>query len=336
MRVFVTGGTGLLGSHLVEELLSHGHDVVALVRKGSDHERLQRRGCAVIQGDVRDGSDALGAAMDGCSHLVHGAALVYASGEWPKVRAVNVDGTRRVLRGAAEAGVRHAVHLSSVAVYGSTSGPVDERTPTDTDLSPGDLYARSKREAEAVARGIEEHHGLPVTVLRPSAVYGERDRLMAPAVASILGSPIVPLLGHGDNTLPVVYAGNVAVAVRRALEAGRGGTTYDVAMDLPLTQRGLFEGLAAGLGVARKYVRVPAGLVQATAGLLVRLGVKTPGAAHLPIDRVARLALGDNPFSSSLVRSELGWDPPYGHTEALMRTGRWLRERGARSPREAR
>jgi nucleoside-diphosphate-sugar epimerase len=158
-------------------------------------------------------------------------------------------------------------------------------------------------------------------------VYGERDRLMAPAVASILRAPIVPLLGQGDNTLPVVYAGNVAVSMRRALEEGRRGTTYDVAMDRPLTQRALFEGLAAGLGVTRRYVRVPAGLVEGAAALLVRLGVKTPGAAHLPIDRVARLALGENPFSSRLVRSELGWDPPYGHEEALTRTGRWLREK---------
>jgi nucleoside-diphosphate-sugar epimerase len=208
----------------------------------------------VAEGDVRDGADVLAAAMTGCTHLVHTAGLVYASGEWPKVRAVNVDGTRHVLGGAADAGLRHAVHVSSVAVYGTPRGPIDERTPTDTDLPPGDLYARSKREAEDVARAVEEDRGLGVTILRPSAVYGERDRLMAPAVASILRAPIVPLLGQGDNTLPVVYAGNVAVSMRRALEEGRRGTTYDVAMDRPLTQRALFEGLAAvreGPGRAR-------------------------------------------------------------------------------------
>jgi len=324
MRVFLTGATGLLGSHLAEELVRLGHDVVALVRRGSDARFLETRGCDLVEGDVRADPEELASHMAGCTHVVHAAALVYASGEWPKVRAVNVDGTRNVLRGAADAGVRHAIHVSSVAVYGYTTGPVDERTPVDTDLAPGDLYARSKREAEATARGIEEKWGLPITIVRPSAVYGERDRLMAPALAAILRVPIVPLLGGGDNTLPVVYAGNVAVAMRQALEAARGATTYDLAMDHPLTQRQLFEGLARGLGRTRRYVSVPAGLVGAVARLLVRIGVHTPGAPHLPIDRVTRLALTDNPFASGSARSELGWNPPHAHDAALLRTGQWL------------
>jgi len=325
MRVFLTGGTGLLGSHLAHELRSHGHEVVAMHRPAADTLVLQETECELVEGDIRDDAETLCPLMEGCSHVVHGAALVYADGAWPRIRAVNVDGTRNVLTAARLAGVQHAVHISSVAVYGDLPAPVDESTPIDSDLPPGDLYARSKREAEEVARGIEEKRGFPVTILRPAAVYGERDRLMAPALERILKLPLVPLLGPAENTLPVVYAGNVAVATRLALEAGRGGTTYDVAYDQPLTQRQLMEWMAAGLGLVPRFFTLPAHLVRGGAAVLAQLGIGTPGAKHLPINRLTKLALEPNPFSSERIRTELGWSPPYGHEEALARTGKGLR-----------
>lgn len=329
MKVFITGGTGLLGSHLADVLRGKGHEVVALVRAAADAGHLADLGCAVVEGDIRDEPDRLAPLMAGCTHVVHGAAMVYAGGEWPRVRAVNVDGTRNVLRAAQVSGARHAVHISSVAVYGPADGPISESTPIDAPIPRSDLYARSKREAEEVARGIEAKRGLPVTVVRPSAVYGERDRLLLPAVAGILRLPLVPLFGPGDNTLPVVYAGNVADAIHLCLEAERGGETFDVGFDHPLTQRELFALLAVGLGRNARFVPIPAALVRTGADILSRLGVGTPGAPHLPLERVARLALGENPYPSRRIRSELGWEPRHRHDDALPRTGRWFRERAA-------
>lgn len=324
MRVFLTGGTGLLGSHLAGELISHGHHVVALHRSGSDTAYLEGVGAELVEGDVRDERATVVSGMDGCTHLVHGAALVYAGGGWPTIRAINVDGTANIFEAAVEAGLTHAVHVSSVTVYGSVSKPVDESASIDTPIPVGDLYARSKREAEAVVREVEGRSDLAVTVVRPSAVYGERDRLMAPAVADVVRRPVAPLLGPGDNSLPVVYAGNVAVALRLVLEAGLSDETLDIGFDHPLTQRLLFSKLAEGMGEHPRLVSIPASIVRGGAGFLARLGVGTPGAPHLPLDRVARLALGENPFPSRRVREVLGWDPPHRHEDALVRTGRDL------------
>lgn len=326
MRVFLTGGSGLLGSHVAERLREDGHEVVALQRASSDSAHLEGLGCTVVEGDVRDDAAVLAPLMAGCTHVVHSAALVYAGGTWPRVRAVNVDGARHVLEAAARAGMTHAVHCSSVAAYGSAEGPVDENTPLDAPIPAADLYARSKRESEHVARRVETSHGLPVTVLRPAAIYGEHDRLLSVRIAKVLAWPVAFLLGEGQNTLPTVYAGNVADAVVLALEAGRGGTTYDVGSDHPLTQRQLMEGMARGLGRSPTLVPLPAGLVRGGAEVLQRLGVSAPGAAHLPLARVVRLALADNPYGSARIRQELGWTPPWEHGPALERTGRWLRE----------
>ena len=80
MRVFLTGGTGLLGSHLAHELRRHGCEVVALHRRDSGTLFLEENECELVRGDIRDDAAILAPMMDGCSHLVHGAALVYAGG----------------------------------------------------------------------------------------------------------------------------------------------------------------------------------------------------------------------------------------------------------------
>ena len=105
MRVFLTGGTGLLGSHLARDLGSRGHEIVALYRSSSDTSVLSDAGCTLVEGDVRDAPDVLAGLMQGCTHVVHGAALVYASGGWPRIREANVEGTRNVLEAAHRAGV---------------------------------------------------------------------------------------------------------------------------------------------------------------------------------------------------------------------------------------
>ena len=80
-----------------------------------------------------------------------------------------------------------------------------------------------------------------------------------------------------------------------------------------------------------KVMTIPGGLVRRSGEVLARLGVRTPGAKHLPINRLTHLALHENPYPSQRIRTELGWSPPYDHRSALERTGRWLAHRGRRS-----
>ncbi|MAM02181.1 MAG: hypothetical protein CMH51_01305 [Myxococcales bacterium] len=327
MRVFLTGATGLIGSHLAKYLVERGDDVVALVRPTSDTGFLDSLEVDLVHGDVSDRVERLCSAMDGCSHVVHAAALVYSGRGWDAVAAVNVEGTRRVLVAAAASGAQKAVNISSVAVYSGSALEYDQDSTPSREAGISNDYARSKREAEVVARQVERDTGLPVTTLRPSAVYGERDRLLGPAMERLLSSPVVPLFGPGDNTLPVVYAGNVAVAIGIILDSPGGRDSYDLGMDHPLSQKDFMYKLGLGMGRAPRFVRLPAFLVRSGALLLSRMGVSPPGAKHLSLERLARLALEDNPYLSRRAHRDLGWDPPFRHDEALRRTGRWLASR---------
>ena len=223
--------------------------------------------------------------------------------------------------------MRHVVHVSSVAVYGQTSGPMDGAGPLKGTIRLDNFYGRSKRLAEEAATAMHDSGRLQVTIVRPSAVYGERDRLFAPNLARLLQIPVVPLMGRGDNTVPVVYAGNVAAGVGSALDGRGAGSAFNLAVDFPLTQRELLEGLARGLGRSPTFVCFPAALVRAVANVADGASFMVPGLRGLSGARVARLGLGENPCSSQRAREWLGWRPSVPHESALRRTGKWLLRR---------
>ena len=153
------------------------------------------------------------------------------------------------------------------------------------------------------------------------------DRLFAPTLARILSLPVVPVLGHGNNTVPVVYAGNVAAGVASALDGRGSGSAFNLAMDYPLTQRELLEGLARALGRSPTLVGLPAGLVRGAARVADGASFAVPRLRGLSGARVARLGLGENPYSSQRARDRLGWRPAVPHESALQRTGQWLLHR---------
>jgi 2-alkyl-3-oxoalkanoate reductase len=315
-----------VGSHVAELLRARGHGVRALHRSGSRTEHLDRLGCERVGGNLLDGAESLAEAMEGCGALVHAAAAVYGDLPWPRVRAVNVEGTRHVLRGAALAGLRRAVHLSSVAVYGPFEGLVDEGASTESPLRPGDRYARSKREAERIVSEVAAEFDLEVALLRPSAIYGERDRLFIPRLARQLGFPLHFLAGSGETPLPVVYAGNLAEAVLAALRRPIpvGVRVFNVADDHPVSQKRILRALADALGIRFRPIPVPTPVVLAGARLAGVVGIGIPGAEDLPVARAARLATRPNPYVSERVRTQLGWVPPFSLEEALDRTAGWF------------
>ena len=325
--VFLTGGTGMVGSHLALLLREEGHPVRALHRPGARVDLLRRIGCELVEGSLQDGPEAFARAMDGCAAIAHAAATIYTDLPWARVREVNVAGTNSVFEGARLAGIGRGVHLSSVAVYGDPKGPTDEESPIDTPLRPIERYARSKREGERVVRQAAEKGGMSVAILRPSAIYGERDRLFTPKLVRTLRFPVHFLLGSGDTPLPAIYAGNLADAMLAVLRHPLpiGVSTFNLADDHAVSQRDLLGALAEALGRPFRPVPLPGAMVLAGARVGEVLGLRVPDAEELPLMRAAFLAVHPSPFRSMRIREELGWHPPYSLEESIARTVAWAR-----------
>jgi nucleoside-diphosphate-sugar epimerase len=333
MRVFVTGGTGLVGRHVVAALAARGDTVTALARSDAAAATLKAAGAEPLRGDVTDqGAIERGAAA--ADAVVHAAAVVLSRRGWDHYHRTNVTGTELVARAAARHGSR-LVHISSVAVYGRRTtydggaSSVDESFGVNRPIFPGDHYARSKREAEAVVWRVahEEEPRLSAVALRPCVIYGEGDRQFSIRVARSLRRGIAPMIGNGANPLAVVYAGNVAAAVLAALDRPGTEGSFNVANDGTLTQREFLERFAVGLGTRLRIVRIPRALAWTAAGIVDAATRLARPSAPMALLKTAVQFLGHpNPFVSARAEHELGWRPAVPPDEAAQRTGRWFRD----------
>ena len=324
MSVLVTGASGLVGSHVVAALVARGEPVRALVRPAS-RAMVLRLGAEAVPGDVTDPA-IWHAAAHGVRAIVHAAAIVQRRASWEQYVAVNVDATRLAVDAARAAGAL-LVHISSVAVYSgsaaypATPGRRDEDCPFQAIATP-DFYARTKRLAEDLVRAAATRRDLDAVALRPTVIYGERDRLFTPRVIRAARLPFVPQIGSGTNRLSCVYAGNVAAAALAALDApvrGGGFRAYNVTSDGPpaLSQREFFAAFTAALGRRPRSIPIPTAL----AGLVMGL---------FTARRLARAAVafvsGENPYTDDRIRADLAWRPPTPAPEAIRRTVAWFLE----------
>src|SRR5262249_61703358 len=113
----VTGATGLLGSHIVEQLRKQGKSVRVLLRRGADRSWLDTQGVEYVQGDVTD-PVSLRQACEGVDVVYHAAARVGDWGPWEEFQRITIDGTQNLVDAGIAAGVRRFVHVSSISVYG--------------------------------------------------------------------------------------------------------------------------------------------------------------------------------------------------------------------------
>ena len=311
-RALVTGATGLVGSYLAERLVLDGWHVRALVRDAAAASWLSASGVELATGEITNAA-SLRAAAAGCDTIFHCAALISAGDAWAVFRRLNVDGTRAVVDAAADAGAR-LVHLSSVAVYDDTAryraSPTSEDTPL-TPLDAGSYYARSKREAEDIVMDAHRSGRLWATAVRPTVIYGRRDRQFVPRAARVMRTGIFPLFGGGRTTMSLVHASAVADgAVRAARTDAAGGRAYNLTNDFPVTVRQMVRYAAQGLGSRVRGMRVPLPLARAsfsTLALAMR-AIGRPGLAE-QLPGALNAFTRDNPFTSERARRELGWAP---------------------------
>ncbi len=317
--IFVTGGTGLLGRHIIGELRARGHTVRALARDAAGAARLREFGAEPVPGVVED--PAAWDAAEGCAALVHGAAIVAGRLPWERFRAVNVEATRHAAARARGLGVP-LVHVSSVAVYGRRAADdAPESVGEDYAFGPldeADFYARSKRQAEE-AVWSEVDKGLRAVAVRPCVVYGEGDRLFLPKLLRVARRGWLPLLGPGDRPMALVHARNVAQAVAQALDRPAAwGRAYNLTNDDAITAREFVEALALGLGTRIRTLQLRPSLALALAGggerLLRLLG---PGRYPGTLRGAVRFWRGGNPYRSTAAVRDLGWRPAIAHREAV-------------------
>lgn len=327
----VTGATGLLGSHIAERLIARGRRVRALVRPGADTEFIASVGADLFVGDLTDPASCA-RAVEGISTVYHAAAKVGDWGRWVEFQAGCLDATATLARAAADAQVDRFLHISSTSAYGhprDRDEPIDESEPPGQNLWVWDPYTRSKVECERIVREIADREGLAATVIRPSWLYGERDRTTVHRILGTLRAGRAALVGRGDNPLSAIYAGNVAeAAILAALDPGSVGEAYNVTNQGFISQADFMNLFAEAAGLPPVRRRIPYA-VAFNAAFGLETAYRLSGSRTPPfITRYGTWLLGRRlAYSTAKAEARLGWRPSIGYRESIARSVRWYLDR---------
>jgi NADH dehydrogenase len=268
VKVFVTGGTGFVGPRVVHALRAHGHEVHALVRSPQRGAQLAGWGAQLVPGDVTD-PVSLRAAIEGCSHVVHLVAII--RGRPQDFERVMTQGTRNVIAAAKEAGVERFVLMSALGT-----------TATTKDVVPY-FAAKWAMEQDVLASGLEH------TIFRPSFQFG-RGGVLPTFVKQVRYSPVVTVIGSGQQRIQPIWVDDVAEYFARAVDAPEAANrTFELGGPDVVTWDDLYRTIAKVLGKRRRLVHVPTALARAGASATQW----APG-APLTNDQISMIEAGDN------------------------------------------
>lgn len=307
-RVILFGGSGFIGGSIRAEI----DGVVTPSRAEVDLANA-----AAVRAFLRPGDVIINAAG-------YAAATDRSAGGWDRLRRENVHAVEVLSDEAARSGASQLIHISSVAAMGHREGTA---VTEEMVVPPRSPYATSKRDAEAAL--AHRAARLPITILRPTSVFGE-GRPLAVALCRIAGMPFVPLPGGGRALIPFTYVGNVATAVRLAIgNEACFGRTFIVGDETSYPLRDIVRGLAEGMGASSmRSVPVPARLlrVASLAESLLSPRHRTPLLDRTRVDTLTRSVS----YSIEAFQRATGYRPPIGMAQATERIGAWYRNRRRR------
>jgi len=321
MRVCVTGATGFIGAALVRRLLQAGVSVRALARPSARADDLEARGVEVVRGDLND-AEAVARAVEGAEVVYHTAAMVEGPGSAKEFIETNVGGTQHVFEACIRKGVRHIVHISSIAVYGLVreGERISEGTPCDDSPEKRDSYAQSKIKADEYAMAISWKTKLAVTILRPGIVYGPGRPLPTALLGFRLDSRHV-VFGRREQRFPLTYVENLVDAIELVGRETNGGLRQYIVIDDEHLTLGKYHSVREQVEKTRTLFLPGWLLLIGEIGREILVWFLTWGSTPDGVwRRQIRRGLQDRWYDTRRIREETGWAPKVPLRAAIEQT----------------
>jgi nucleoside-diphosphate-sugar epimerase len=315
-RLLVTGGSGFLGSAVVDLALHAGWQVRALSRSS----RLIPERVEPFVGDICDGS-LIREACDGVTAVIHAAGLAHIVGRdalhSTRFNNVNVLGTAELVSGALECGVPRLVLVSSVSVYGRYPGPkCDETVP----CHPSGSYANSKRLGELRAIELAGTGRCSLSILRLATVYGEGDRGNVARLIGAIDRGRFIWAGSGDNQKSLIYKEDAARACLLAVDRSELTTEIFNVSTSPCTMREILTAICDALGRPVPQLAIPLSLLRPTSAFCRSIGD--------PLQFASRLEkfLRDDVYDGTRFITRFGFFPQVPLREGIRKEVEFLHE----------
>ncbi|MBF0537013.1 MAG: NAD(P)-dependent oxidoreductase [Nitrospirae bacterium] len=315
MKVIVTGGTGFIGSHLVEELVLRGYSVTCLVRSTSNLQWIEGFPVCMVQGDCLKVETLKDLLID-CDYVFHLAGLTRAN-KTDDFYCTNASGTENLVEAVFKyvSGIKRFVHVSTLAV----AGPSNDGVPLNVDALPAPVsdYGKSKLAGEMAVQAYKDR--LPITIIRPPAVYGPRDRDMF-VIFKMIRQGIFPYWGKSYYSL--IYVEDLVKGIVSTIETDKtiGGTYYLSDLDIH-TNEDIADAIAEELGCRYVKIKIPKGVMPVVAAIACKLmnkGIINP-------DKIKELT---HPYwlcNSEEAARDFGFEPKTKLKDGIRWTANWYK-----------
>lgn len=323
-KALVTGSNGFAGSHLVEALLSRGYKVSCLVRKTSNLRWLQGLNLDFVYGELVD-KDSLKNAVTGKDFVFHLGGLTKANRKEDYYKA-NHLGTKNLVEAINESNpeIKRLVYVSSQAAV----GPGKDMTPLDEDAPchPITHYGNSKLLGEQAVLSYKDK--LPVTVIRPPAIYGPRDTEIF-FFFKLIRNHIKPVFGFKERYLSLVYVKDLVEGICLAAESQKAvGQIYFIANESPSSFSEAEELIQKALNVKAITLRVPVSLFIFAAFLSEQFARLKGQAASFNPQKAREISARFWICDVSKAKKELGFSTKYSLEQGAIETVKWYKENG--------
>jgi len=309
MKILITGGSGFIGTRLVDELMKDNHNIVIY-----DKVQSEKYPDLSIVADVRDEKSLQEACKD--VDVIYNLAAEHADNVTPLslYADVNIGGAKNVVSAAKKNNVKRIIFTSSVAIYGLNRGTPDE----SMDAQPFNEYGRTKYEAEKVfLEWQKENEENNLQILRPAVVFGENNRGNVYNLINQIANGKFAIIGDGKNKKSMGYVGNISVFLSSLINAEKNLDIFNFAGKNDLSINDIVAIVKSELGIEKEFLKIPysVGLIGGyTFDVISKLtGKKFPISAV----RVQKFAAETTVSTKHLFES--GFVEPYSLTEGLQK-----------------
>jgi len=314
----ITGGSGFVGSRLIERLVQQGWRVRALARSDEAVRIVESRGAQSVRGSLDDVS-ALVEAAKGCSTVIHVAALFKLWGEAREFEQSNVQGTANLLKAAAAVGsVRRFIQLGAAAVVMGDMAPmlrVNESLPRQERIwAP---YSASKARSEALVLGANRKGEFETVVVRPPMIWGAGMPTLEHMIENVKAGQF-RWVGDGSQAMSTAHVDNVCHALELAIDKGQGGEAYFVSDGEDSTLKEVISGLLHTRSIDAPKASVPLSLAWTMGSAMEWIWRTFSRRGEPPITRQMLRLIGA-PFTVDISKAqrELGYRPVVSRKQGL-------------------
>ena len=330
MKIFITGATGFIGSHLISELQKRGYNITALVRNKSQKNKLESINIKAVIGDIVN-PKTFQNILKQHEIVIHLAALRSNWDSQEKFRKINSEAIKNLF--IPNSKLKHVIITSSVYAIGNLLKiPADEHHP----LKAHDLYGKSKILAEEFTKKFSQKYKIPFTIIRPAIVYGQQDNDLGMVIKMIkfIKQKKFPIIGTGKNLLHLIYIDDLVNGYTKAIEIGGHNKTYILAGEKPIRLIDLVNLIKKELNthyddkyIPKILLRVPALVFEKIYEMGFKISPslfeKEPPISNIKIDTISNNWY----YDISKAKKELEFRPLVDYELGIKNTIKWFKKK---------